>query len=105
GSRAAIRQARREGRCGDIGRAPQRTGSPRERNPPGPGAFCPRVRRRSRPYYPIRPSPCSCPRAKIAPAQTIQSGHNLLLIQRLREAGLDVLSVAETLRSVLLKNV
>jgi len=45
----AIRQARREERCGDIGRAAQQRGRPPARNPLGPVAFASRVRRRARP--------------------------------------------------------
>src|SRR5258708_38105930 len=42
----ANRQARREERCGDIGRTAQRSGRPPAPNPLGPGAFAARVRRR-----------------------------------------------------------
>src|SRR5579871_6430310 len=38
----AIRKARREERCGAIGRAAQRSGCPPARNPLGPGAFASR---------------------------------------------------------------
>jgi len=47
--KSGVRQARREERCGDIGRAAQRSGRPPACNPLGPGAFASRVRRRARP--------------------------------------------------------
>src|SRR5438874_8333188 len=92
----AVRQARREGRCGYIGRAPQRTGGPRAR---ALDALILIIRAaESRPWatrkgralfargfvaglasitrYALRPAPVRD--AKIAPAQAVQSGYNPL---------------------------
>jgi len=75
---AAIRQARREGRCGYIGQAPQQTGRPLARNLKGRTLFARgfvaglvRIAR-----YALRPAPARD--AKIVPAQTIKPGYNLL---------------------------
>src|SRR5687767_15666794 len=89
-----IRQARREGRCGYIGRAAQRSGRPPARNPEGRAL----LRRgfveglaRSACYA---TSPFSCPRRKIAPAQTILPRRKVLWQKpRLRHQAADALVI------------